>query len=147
MAVFIMKKEELMKETVDTLKFSWSAIGGALGAVLGGLDGFVIALIIFVSIDYITGVFVAIAERKLSSEVGFKGIAKKICIFFLVAIATIIDREFIKEGSVIRMSVIFFYLSNEGISILENVSKLGLPVPKKIKNILEQLNDDEEEVG
>lgn len=134
-----------MRDVVNAMKMSWTALGGALGAVLGGMDGFLIALIIFVVIDYITGVLVAIERHRLSSEVGFKGIAKKIAIFCIVALATVIDAHVIKDGSVIRMSVIFFYLSNEGISILENVSMLGLPVPRKLKNVLEQLKEDEEE--
>lgn len=134
-----------MRDVVNAMKMSWTALGGALGAVLGGMDGFLIALIIFVVIDYITGVLVAIEKHRLSSEVGFKGIAKKIAIFCIVALATVIDAHVIKDGSVIRMSVIFFYLSNEGISILENVSMLGLPVPRKLKNVLEQLKEDEEE--
>lgn len=133
-----------MKNLVVTMKMSWTALGGALGAVLGGMDGFLLALIIFVIIDYITGVMVAIVRQKLSSEIGFKGIAKKIAIFCLVAVAAVIDSKIIKDGSVIRMSVIFFYLSNEGISILENVSNLGLPIPKKLKNVLEQLKDEDE---
>ena len=124
---------------------AWTALGGALGAVLGGLDGFIMTLTIFVVVDYVTGVLVAITRHKLSSEIGFKGIAKKIAIFCLVAVASLIDANIIKEGNVIRMSVIFFYISNEGISILENVSSLGLPVPNKLKAVLEQLKEEEEE--
>ena len=122
----------------------FAAIGGALGAVLGGWDGFLYALIAFVVIDYLTGVLVAILNHKLSSSVGFHGIVKKVVIFFLVAVAHIIDAYIIQNGSVIRTVVIFFYLSNEGISILENVSLLGLPVPQKLKDVLEQLKDNEE---
>lgn len=133
-----------MKEMVHTMQMAWAALGGALGAVLGGLDGFIMALVAFVVIDYITGIMVAIVEQKLSSEVGFQGIAKKIAIFCLVAIASIIDANIIKEGSVVRLAVIFFYLSNEGISILENVTKLGLPVPKKLRDVLEQLKEEDD---
>jgi len=134
-----------MKETIGAMKMAWTALGGALGAVLGGLDGFIMTLTIFVVVDYVTGVLVAITRHKLSSEIGFKGIAKKIAIFCLVAVASLIDANIIKEGNVIRMSVIFFYISNEGISILENVSSLGLPVPNKLKAVLEQLKEEEEE--
>lgn len=134
-----------MKETIGAMKMAWTALGGALGAVLGGLDGFIMTLMIFVVVDYVTGVLVAITRHKLSSEIGFKGIAKKIAIFCLVAVASLIDANIIKEGNVIRMSVIFFYISNEGISILENVSSLGLPVPNKLKAVLEQLKEEEEE--
>ena len=133
-----------MKETIGAMKMAWTALGGALGAVLGGLDGFITTLTIFVAVDYVTGVLVAITGHKLSSEIGFKGIAKKIAIFCLVAVASLIDANIIKEGNVIRMSVIFFYISNEGISILENVSSLGLPVPNKLKAVLEQLKEEEE---
>ncbi len=134
-----------MKEVINAMKMAWTAFGGALGAVLGGMDGFLMALVLFVIIDYITGVMAAIVKKKVSSEVGFKGIAKKIAIFCLVAVASVIDADVIGQGSVIRMSVIFFYLSNEGISILENVSRIGLPIPKKLKNVLEQLKDEEKE--
>lgn len=134
-----------MKETIGAMKMAWTALGGALGAVLGGLDGFIMTLTIFVGVDYVTGVLVAITRHKLSSEIGFKGIAKKIAIFCLIAVASLIDANIIKEGNVIRMSVIFFYISNEGISILENVSSLGLPVPNKLKAVLEQLKEEEEE--
>lgn len=134
-----------MKETIGAMKMAWTALGGALGAVLGGLDGFIMTLTIFVVVDYVTGVLVAITRHKLSSEIGFKGIAKKIAIFCLVAVASLIDANIIKEGNVIRMSVIFFYISNEGISILENVSSLGLSVPNKLKAVLEQLKEEEEE--
>lgn len=134
-----------MRTTIDAMKMAWTALGGALGAVLGGLDGFIMILTIFVVVDYVTGVLVAITRHKLSSEIGFKGIAKKIAIFCLVAVALLIDANIIKEGNVIRMSVIFFYISNEGISILENVSSLGLPVPNKLKAVLEQLKEEEEE--
>lgn len=134
-----------MRTTIDAMKMAWTALGGALGAVLGGLDGFIMTLTIFVVVDYVTGVLVAITRHKLSSEIGFKGIAKKIAIFCLVAVASLIDANIIKEGNVIRMSVIFFYISNEGISILENVSRLGLPVPNKLKAVLEQLKEEEEE--
>lgn len=133
-----------MRTTIDAMKMAWTALGGALGAVLGGLDGFIITITIFVIVDYVTGVLVAITRHKLSSEIGFKGIAKKIAIFCLVAVASLIDANIIKEGNVVRMSVIFFYISNEGISILENVSRLGLPVPNKLKVVLEQLKEEEE---
>lgn len=134
-----------MKNFVEVAQFAFAALGGALGAVLGGFDGFLYALIAFVLVDYLTGVMVAVVNKKLSSEVGFKGIFKKVVIFALVAIGHIIDTYVIQNGSVIRTAVIFFYLSNEGISILENVSVLGLPVPQKLKDVLEQLKDHKTE--
>jgi len=111
-----------------------------LGWFLGGLDGFLYALIIFVIVDYITGIMVAIINKELSSEIGARGIFKKILIFILVGIAHIIDSRLIGEGSVIRTAVIFFYLSNEGISLIENSTRIGLPVPQKLKDVLAQLH-------
>ncbi len=120
-------------------------IGGWIGWFLGGFDGFLYALIVFVILDYITGIMVGIIKRELSSEIGAKGIFKKILIFIMVAIAHIIDSRLIGDSSVIRTAVIFFYLSNEGISILENATQIGLPTPQKLKNVLEQLNNKGEE--
>lgn len=112
--------------------------------MFGKLDGLITALIVFVTIDYITGFICAWAEKKLSSEVGAKGIAKKVFIFFLVAVANVIDTQIFKEGATLRTAVIFYYLANEGLSIVENAARLGLPVPDKLKTALEQLTDDEE---
>lgn len=136
---------EIMKEFVTTMQCFFAAIGGALGAVLGGWDGFLYALIVFVVADYLTGVLVAVIGHRLSSQVGFHGIAKKVVIFFLVAVGYVIDSLVIQNGNVIRTAVIFFYLSNEGISILENVALMGLPVPQKLRDVLEQLKDHREE--
>lgn len=116
-----------------------------LGYFLGGCDGLLYTLIAFVTIDYITGVMCAINDKALSSEVGFKGICRKVLIFLLVGIANILDLHVIKTGSVLRTAVIFFYISNEGVSLLENASHLGLPVPQKIKAVLEQLHDRAED--
>lgn len=133
-----------MKEIWNTMQLIFSAVGGWLGWFLGGCDGLLYALIAFVVIDYITGVFCAAADHKLSSEVGFKGICKKVLIFILVGVGNIIDVQIIGSGSVVRTAVIFFYLSNEGISLLENSAHLGLPIPQKLKDILEQLHDRED---
>lgn len=132
-----------MKAIWNTIQLIITAIGGYLGWFLGGLDGFMYALIVFVVIDYVTGIMVAVLERKLSSEVGFQGIFKKVLIFILVGIGNIIDVHLLKNGSAIRTAVAFFYISNEGISILENTSKIGLPIPEKLKKALEQLNKEE----
>ena len=134
-----------MKIIINTLQLIFTAIGGYLGYILGGLDGFLYALIIFVVIDYITGLMAAIVERKLSSEIGFRGIFKKVLIFLLVAVGNIIDSNLIGTGSGVRTAVIFFYISNEGISIIENSVTIGLPVPQKLKNIMAQLNADGDE--
>lgn len=130
-----------MKQFWNTIQLVFTAIGGWLGYFLGGCGGLLIALLIFVTVDYITGVMCAIADKKLSSEVGFKGICRKVLIFLLVGIANIIDVQVIQTGSVLRTAVIFFYLSNEGVSLTENAAHLGLPVPEKLKAVLEQLHD------
>ena len=130
-----------MKEFWNTIQLVITAIGGWLGYFLGGCDGLLFALMAFVVIDYITGVMCAINDRKLSSEVGFRGICRKVLIFLLVGIANILDVQVIGTGSVLRTAVIFFYLSNEGVSMLENAAHLGLPIPDKLKDVLAQLNE------
>ena len=127
-----------MKEFWNTIQLAFAAVGGWLGYFLGGCDGLLYTLLAFVVIDYITGVMCAIADKTLSSEVGFKGICRKVLIFLLVGIANV---QVIGTGSVLRTAVIFFYISNEGVSLLENAAHLGLPVPEKIKTVLEQLHD------
>ena len=130
-----------MKEFWNLIQFVFTAVGGWLGYFIGGCDGLLIALVVFVAVDYLTGVMCAISDKKLSSEVGFKGICRKVLIFLLVGIANILDVQVIGTGSVLRTAVIFFYLSNEGVSLLENAAHLGLPVPEKMKDILAQLHD------
>ena len=130
-----------MRNAADTMQYVFAALGGALGAVMGGFDGFLYALVVFAVVDYVTGVIVGILNKELSSQVGFRGIFKKVVIFSLVAVAHIIDTHVIGNGSVLRTAVIFFYLSNEGISILENAVNIGLPIPEKLKNVLEQLKE------
>ncbi len=133
-----------MKEFWNTIQLIFTATGGWLGWFLGGCDGLLYALIAFVAIDYITGVMCAVIDHRLSSEVGFKGIFKKVLIFLLVGTANILDVQVIGTGCVLRTAVIFFYISNEGVSLLENAAYLGLPVPEKIKTVLEQLHSRSE---
>ena len=130
-----------MKELWTTIQVVFAGIGGWLGWFLGGCDGLLYALLAFVVIDYITGIMCAVVDKKLSSEIGFKGIFKKILIFALVGIGHIIDAQVIDSGSVLRTAVIFFYISNEGVSLIENAGHLGLPIPEKLKSVLEQLHD------
>lgn len=129
-----------MKATWNGIQVVLTAVGGFLGWYLGGMDGLIYALIAFVVTDYLTGVMCAIINKELSSEVGARGIFKKILIFALVGVAHIIDSQIIGHGSILRSAVIFFYLSNEGISIIENAGCIGLPVPQKLKDVLAQLN-------
>lgn len=134
-----------MKEFWNTIQFIFAGIGGWLGWFLGSYDGLLYALLVFVIVDYITGVMCAIADHSLSSEVGFKGICRKVLIFVLVGIANILDVQVVGTGSVLRTAIIFFYISNEGVSLLENAGHLGLPIPEKLKSVLEQLHDRAEE--
>lgn len=136
-----------MREFWTSIQVVFTAVGGWLGWFLGGCDGLMYALIAFVVVDYITGIMCAIVDKKLSSEVGFKGICKKVLIFLLVGVANILDVNIIGSGSVLRTAAIFFYLSNEGVSLLENASHLGLPVPNAIKEVLHQLHDRAEKGG
>ena len=129
-----------MKQIWHSIQTAFIALGGTLGWFLGGADGFLYALIAFVVIDYITGMMCAFADRELSSKIGFKGICRKVIIFLLVGVANLLDVYIIGTGSVLRTAVIFFYLSNEGLSLLENGAHLGLPIPEKIKNVLAQLH-------
>lgn len=130
-----------MKEFWNGIQIVFTMIGGWLGYFLGGCDGLLIALVMFVVMDYISGVMCAIADKTLSSEVGFKGICRKVLIFVLVGIANILDVQVMGAPGILRTAVIFFYLSNEGVSLLENAAHLGLPVPDAIKKVLEQLHD------
>ena len=134
-----------MKEFWNTIQFVFAAIGGWLGYFLGGCDGLLYALLAFVVADYLTGVMCAINDKTLSSEVGFKGICRKVLIFILVGIANILDVQVVGTGSVLRTAIIFFYISNEGVSLLENAGHLGLHIPVKLKAVLEQLHDRAEE--
>ena len=134
-----------MKNFVTVGQYIFTGIGGVMGWIFGGLDGFLYALIAFVVIDYLTGVMAAIYTKQLSSEVGFKGIARKVAIFLLVGIGNVIDIEILKTGAILRNAVIFFYLSNEGISIIENAAKLELPIPKKLVEVLKQIKDGDED--
>lgn len=130
-----------MKDFWNVIQLIFSALGGWLGYFLGGCDGLLYTLLAFTAMDYITGIMCAVNDHTLSSEVGFRGICRKVLIFMLVGIANILDADIIGTGSVLRTAVIFFYISNEGVSLLENATHLGLPVPEKIKTVLEQLHD------
>ena len=127
------------------IQMAVAAIGGWLGYFLGGMDGLMIALIVFMALDYITGLMCAVIDKKLSSAVGFKGICKKVLILMLVGVAHVVDLHVVGTGDALRNAVVCFYLSNEGVSMLENAAHLGLPVPDKLKGILAQLHGRMEE--
>lgn len=130
-----------MKEFWNTIQLIFAAIGGWLGYFMGGCDGLLYALVTFVVIDYLTGIMCAISDHTLSSQVGFRGICRKVLIFLMVGIANIIDVQVLNTPGVLRTATVFFYLSNEGVSLLENAAHLGLPVPDAIKAVLEQLHN------
>ena len=117
-----------------------AAIGGYLGYFVGGVDGLMTALLIFMVLDYITGLMCAIADKQLSSAVGFKGVCKKVLILMLVGVTHIVDLHVVGTGDALRSAVVCFYLSNESVSMLENAAHLGLPIPEKLKSVLAQLH-------
>ena len=126
------------------LQIACTAIGGWLGYFLGGADGLLVALIGLMGLDYLTGVLCAVASRSLSSAVGFKGICKKALILTLVGVANILDQHLVGSGSALRGAVIAFYASNEGLSLLENAARIGLPIPDRLREILAQLHGAKE---
>ena len=145
----IFKEELIMRNfSIDIIwakiQMAIAAIGGWLGYFLGGMDGLMIALIIFMVLDYITGLMCAVIDKKLSSAVGFKGICKKVLILMLVGVANVVDIHIVGTGSALRSAVICFYLSNEGLSLLENAAHIGLPIPDKMKDVLAQLHGRED---
>lgn len=126
------------------IQIAVAALGGWLGYFLGGVDGLLIALIVFMALDYLTGLMCAVLDKKLSSAVGFRGIFKKVLILMMVGIANIVDIHVVGTGSALRGAVICFYLSNEGLSLLENAAYIGLPVPERLKEVLAQLHNRDE---
>ena len=127
------------------LQMACAALGGWIGYFVGGVDGLMTALLIFMALDYITGLMCAIADKKLSSAVGFRGICKKVLILMLVGVAHIVDLHVVGTGDALRSAVVCFYLSNESVSMLENAAHLGLPIPEKLKSVLAQLHGREDE--
>ena len=136
-----------MKEFWNTIQLVFTAVGGWLGYFLGDCDGLLYTLLAFVVLDYLTGIMCAIVDKKLSSEIGFKGIFKKVLIFVLVGVGHLLDVQVLGAVGVLRTAIIFFYLSNEGVSLIENAAHLGLPIPAKLKAVLEQLHDRAEKDG
>ena len=135
-------KGESMDKFKDLVKIFFTIFGSLIGFFLGDLDIFIYSLTAFVICDYISGIIRAGFERKLSSKIGFKGILKKIMIFIIVGIANICDKSLIKNEPMIRNAIIFFYIAKEGLSILENALAMDLPIPKKLKILLEQFKEE-----
>lgn len=127
---------------IEFIKAGLATVGGYIAWFLGGFDGLLIALCVFAVVDYLTGVIAAVIEKNLCSRVGFKGIAKKFLMFLMVGIAAILDMYVLGGESPVREVVIVFYIANEGISVIENAARLGLPVPKKLIDVLEQLKSE-----
>lgn len=134
-----------MKNLITIIKNLFASIGAILGAFLGGLSGLLVVLVALMVCDYITGVLCAIKSHKVNSSVGFWGIVKKCLILMMVGVANLLDANIVGSGSVLRSSVVMFYIANDGISILENIGKLGLPIPKKLRIVLDQLKEDDNE--
>lgn len=135
-----------MKDVWDMVQIAAAALGGFAGWFLGGWDGFVFALVAFVVLDYLTGFMRAVAEKRLSSQVGALGIMKKVLIFFIVGAAHVVDTHLLGGAAApLRTAVIFFYIANEGVSLLENTAAIGLPVPNALKQALAQLHDHKED--
>lgn len=133
-----------MRSIWTVIQAGWCALGGAIGWFIGGFDGFILALLAFMVCDYITGVMRACTEKKLSSRLGAKGIIKKVSIFIMIGIAHLVDMYVLYDGGALRLAVIFFYLSNEGVSVLENAAAIGLPVPDKVRKALAILHNKTE---
>ena len=136
-----------MKEFWHVIQAAFAALGAWLGYFLGGSDGLLYALLVFVIVDYITGVMCAISDRQLSSSVGFKGLCRKTVTFLLVGIAHVLDVHVLEQPGVLRTAVTFWAIANNGLSILENAAHLGLPVPEQLKQVLEQLHDRDAKSG
>lgn len=134
-----------MERFSEFVKIIFGSIVTAVSGFLGGMDGIMYALIAFISIDYITGVAVAVKQKKLSSEVGFWGLVRKVCIIALVGVAHFVDVYVMHTGDIFRTAIALYYIGNEGVSLLENMGNLGVPLSKKLKDVLEQLKNDEED--
>ena len=126
-------------------RYSWALVGDLIGQILGGWDGFLLCLTAFVVIEYLTGVLAAAQQQRLSSAQGFRGILRKILIFIVVAMGHLLDTTLLGgAGAPLRSAMIFFYIANEGLSIIENLAALGVPIPKRLKQVLNELGDEDD---
>lgn len=131
-----------MSKFKEIIRLIFTLFGSCLGFFLGDMDIFIYTLLAFVICDYLSGIIRAGFERKLSSKVGFRGIFKKIMIFIIVGIANLCDKNLTQNQAMIRSAIMFFYIANEGLSILENSLAIGLPIPEKLKILLEQFKEE-----
>ncbi len=130
-----------MENIIVKLKLLAGLGGGILMWIFGAPDGFLYALIALVALDYISGVSAAFNEGALSSSQGVKGLVKKVGIFLVVAVGTILDRQIFNDAGLLRGAVISFFIANEALSITENAGRLGIPIPKRLLSALAQLKD------
>ena len=129
----------------NILKNILAGVCTILSFLFGDIEGMMVALIALIILDYISGVIAAAVEKRLSSEVGAKGIAKKIFMLLIVALANIVDINVIGDGHVLKTVTVVFYICNECISLIENAGRIGVPVPKKLLDVLEQLRDKDDD--
>jgi toxin secretion/phage lysis holin len=126
-------------------RYSWALVGGLVGQILGGWDGFLLCLTAFVVIDYLTGFLAAAWQKRLSSAQGFRGILKKVLIFMVVGMGHLLDTALLGgAGAPLRSALIFFYIANEGLSIFENLAVLGVPIPKRLKQVIAELGQEDD---
>lgn len=133
-----------MKPIINSVNGSFALLGSSLYLLLGGFDQYLYALLGLVLADYISGLVLAIQEKRISSQIGFMGILKKMLIFLMVGMGHLLDTTLLSGGEALRTGIIFFYAANEGISIIENLSQIGFPIPEKLKKVLIQIKEREE---
>ena len=124
--------------------FIWGLIVGMLSYLFGEFDGFLQVLITLSAVDYLSGLCVGYERKNLSSATGFKGIARKVMIFALVGIANLIDKELLNDAHTLKTAVCLFYIGNEGMSIIENADKLGIPLPNALIKRFKQYKEEHE---
>lgn len=132
-----------MEKMFNSISVAFGVIGGLIVSFLGGWDGLAITLVSFIVLDWITGLLKAIYNKNLSSYTGFRGIIKKVVILIVVGVTVLLEKNM--GIPAIREIVMMFFIANEGISLLENVSQMGVPFPDKLKEILIQLRNKKEE--
>ena len=131
-----------MRQLWYAVQVAIATMGSFTAWFMGGIDGYIHVLVAFMSVDYVTGVLTSVIKHKLSSQIGSKGILQKVMIFMIIGLSNLVDKYLLLDSGMLRMVVIFFYISNEGVSILENADAMGLPIPAKLKKVLSQFKED-----